>query len=126
MRTLIVDNKYDGKKLNNIILSEFKNLHSNSLYKALRKKDIKINGVRTSENKVVNRNDKIEIYISDELLFGSSDVYLSNIYLSKENIIYEDKNIIAIDKPIQIEVVRRKFFNRKIIYTFGISCISVS
>lgn len=38
MRTLIIDNKYDGKKLNNILLTEFPALSINSIYKALRKK----------------------------------------------------------------------------------------
>lgn len=103
MRTIIVTDNNDGKKLNNVILSEFKNLNINSLYKALRKKDIKINGSRTSENKIVYKNDKIDIYISDEFLFGNINISKNNI--TAKNILYEDKNIIAIDKPSEIEVV---------------------
>ncbi len=110
MKTLIVDYKYDGKKLNNVILSEFKNLHVNSLYKALRKKNIKINGVRTSKNQIVHTNDKIELYISDELFDPLNLVLLDSSNFSPV-ILYEDKNIIAVDKPIQLEIVRQKFFN---------------
>ena len=39
------------------------------LYKALRQKDIKINGKRVKENVVIHEGEKIEIFISDEFLF---------------------------------------------------------
>lgn len=104
MRTIIVNDKNDGKKLNNVILSEFKNLNINSLYKALRKKDIKVNGNRISENIIVHKDDIIDIYISDTFLLGGTDFTKPEVIFSKDNILYEDKNIIAINKPAQIEV----------------------
>lgn len=110
MKTIIVDNKNDGKNLNNVILSEFKSLSVNSLYKALRKKDIKINGTRTNSNIIVHENDRIDIYILDELLFGNKTFTNTKLWIN-ENIIFEDKNIIAINKPNQIEVLRPTFFN---------------
>ena len=48
LKTLIVPNKYNGKKLCNFILTSFPNLSQNILYKALRQKDIKINGKRVN------------------------------------------------------------------------------
>ena len=50
MQKLIVPKKYDKKNLNNFILESFPNLNLNFLYKALRQKDIKINGKRVKEN----------------------------------------------------------------------------
>lgn len=38
MRKLVVSSKYNGKKLNTVLLSEFDGLTTSSLYKALRKK----------------------------------------------------------------------------------------
>ena len=35
MKTLIIDNKNNGKKLNSVLLKEFPNLSINSIYKAL-------------------------------------------------------------------------------------------
>ena len=46
MKTLVIDEKYNKKKLNNVLQSEFPDLSINTIYKALRKKDIKINGER--------------------------------------------------------------------------------
>ena len=43
MKVLIVNRKYDCKKLNNFILDSFPNLNKNTLYKALRKKDVRVN-----------------------------------------------------------------------------------
>ena len=94
MKNLIVDKKYDGKKLNNFILDSFPNLNKNTLYKALRKKDIRINEKRISENVIIHENDCIKVFISDELLENKIDL----------DIIYEDINILVVNKPIDIEV----------------------
>ena len=63
MRKLIVNEKYDNKKLNTVILDNFRNLNQNILFKALRKKDIRINNIKVSENELVHKGDEITIYI---------------------------------------------------------------
>ena len=70
------------------------NLSDNLFYKTLRKKDIKINGKRVNQNVTIHENDEIIVYIADNLLEKKFDL----------NIIYEDDNILIIDKPINIEV----------------------
>ena len=45
MKEIVVNKKYDGKKLNSFLLDNFDGLKLNTLYKALRKKDIRINNV---------------------------------------------------------------------------------
>lgn len=95
MKTLIVNEKYDNKKLINFIKDFFPELSLNVLNKALRNKDIRINNVRTKENVVIHKGDTIAIYIADEFLYR-------NISLEK---IYEDDNILVINKPSNIEVV---------------------
>ncbi len=96
MRKIIVTNKYNNKKLNNYILSIFPNLSTNILFRALRQKDIKVNGKRIKENILVFENDVIEIFVSDELLFGIENINFE--------VIYEDENILVINKPINISV----------------------
>ena len=94
MKKLTVNLKYDNKKLNTFILNSFPNLKNNTLFKALRQKDIKINGKRVHENVVIHNGDEIEIFISDDLLLGNTNL----------NIIYEDDNILIINKPSGIAV----------------------
>lgn len=96
MKTLIIENKNDGKKLNTVLLKEYPNLKMSTLYKALRKKDIRINNVRINENKTVHIGDVISIYISDDLLIGT---HANNL-----EIVYEDDNILVVNKPTGIEV----------------------
>ena len=95
MKKLIVNKKYDNKKLNKFLQDKLPTLSTNLLYKTLRKKDIKVNGKRVSENVTLFENDEILIYISDELL--DVDIEL--------NVFYEDENIFIINKPAGLEVV---------------------
>ena len=68
MKKLIVNKKSNGKKLNTFIFENMPTVSSSLFYKTLRKKDIKINGKRVSENVTIYENDEILVYISDELL----------------------------------------------------------
>ncbi len=94
MKKLIVPNKYNNKKLDNFIFNEFPNLSYNLFYKTLRKKDIKVNGKRINKNITIFKNDEILIFISDKLLESKIPI----------NKVYEDKNILLINKPVGIEV----------------------
>ena len=104
MKELVVNSKYDGKKLNNFLLDTFEGLSLNILYKALRKKDIRINDVRVNRNVVVHNGDHIKVFISDEQLNGSSK-HPDNVTPNfTPDIVYEDNNICVINKSAGIEV----------------------
>jgi len=98
MRTLIVSKKYDNKKLNTFLMDTFPDLSINMLNKALRQKDIKINGIRVKENVLLNENDSVDVYIADEFLFKKINF----------DIVFEDDNILVLNKPCGIEVVSDK------------------
>lgn len=97
MKKLVVNKKYDNKKLDKFLKDNISTLSNNLFYKTLRKKDIKINGKRVSENVTVFENDEILVYISDDLLENKLNL----------DIIYEDNNILLINKPSNIEVTGR-------------------
>ncbi|MFQ9299108.1 MAG: RluA family pseudouridine synthase [Clostridia bacterium] len=94
MKKLVVNKKYDNKKLDKFLKDNISTLSNNLFYKTLRKKDIKINGKRVSENVTVFENDEILVYIPDYLLENKLNL----------DIIYEDNNILLINKPSNIEV----------------------
>lgn len=96
MRKIIVDK--NNKKIVNYIKSKFNNVSESAIYKALRQKDIRINDVKISENLPVNVGDEITIYIKDEILLGQ------NIFLKDNMILYNDDNIVIINKPKGIMV----------------------
>ena len=94
MKKLLVSKKYDGKKLNKFLFSNIFGLSEGLFYKTLRKKDIKINGERVNSNVTLSEGDEVLVYISDALL--NSKVSL--------DVIYEDENILIVNKPYNLEV----------------------
>lgn len=94
MKKLVVDKKYDNKKLNMFLLDNFNGLKSSTIFKALRKKDILVNNKRVSDNVFLHTNDEVIIYIKDEFLYNSINY----------SIVYEDDNILIVNKPSGIPV----------------------
>ena len=97
MKEIIVDKKYNGKKLNSFLLDSFAGLKLNTLYKALRKRDVRVNDTKVSDNVILHSGDVIKVFIPDEQLFKDKSFNI--------DIIYEDDNIVVVNKPAEIEVV---------------------
>ncbi len=95
MRIIYVKNlkSKETVQIVNYISKTFPNLKKSTLYKALRNKDIRVNDKKINENIMIKNNDKIDIYIKDNLLFDLPQ----NI-----NYIYNDENIIIAFKPQNI------------------------
>lgn len=104
MERLIVNEKYSNKRLDKFVLDNLPYLSSGSFFKLLRKKDIKVNDKRINENVLLNINDEIIVYVPDSL---------KNEY-NKLDIIYEDNNILVINKPTNIEVVGKSSLTTKV------------
>jgi len=91
MISFTVIQKYNNFKILKLISVIHPEIPYSSLQKLLRKKDIKVNGKRISENINVFSNDLIDIYFKEQE--------------EKLDILYEDDNIIAVNKPQGIEVL---------------------
>ena len=118
MKEIIVPKKYDGKKLNTFLLDSFDGLTLNLLYKALRKKDIRVNDQKISENVLLHAEDHIKIYLTDEQLYKNPNCSIS--------IVYEDENIVVVNKPANIEVVGEHSLTSSLIsYYFSYIFLSI-
>lgn len=95
MRKLIVEDKFNNKKLSDFLYNQFPFMKQNAFYRALRQKDIKINGKRINNDLPLKTDDQIDVFISDEYLLANTAIL---------NIVYEDDNILIINKPDGIEV----------------------
>ena len=96
MKKLIVNEKYHEKKLNKFLLDNLDVLSYSLFCNTLRKKDIKINGKRVNKDVILYKGDEVLVYIADSLLEQKNSIDL--------NIIFEDENILFINKPINLEV----------------------
>ena len=90
------------------------------IYKAFRKKDIKVNGHWENGKYIVKENDEISIYIKDEFL--NTNIIEGDIKKSDEIsslIIYEDENMLIINKPrgllVQKDISNKESLNDKVI-----------
>ena len=102
MEKIVVDEKYNGKKLNKIVLDKISEINYNTFCKVLRKKDIKVNGKRTNKDILVYSKDIIEIYLPN-----------TEKKINIE-IIYDDENILVVNKKANIEVVGEKSLTTQI------------
>ena len=94
MRKLVVDKKYNGKKLNKVILEKIPDIKYSTFCKLLRKKDIKVNGKRVNKDVEIFENDEVLIYIQDDLLRSYKEI----------ETVFEDDNILVINKDAGIEI----------------------
>lgn len=96
MKKLTFTVQKEKDKLLKYLCDENCNLSYAVLNKMLRRKDIKVNGTRTTQNIDVFMGDEIEVFATEESLEKKSDAI---------TVIYEDANIIVVDKPRGKEVV---------------------
>lgn len=98
MQKLIVSSQEEGYSLEKFVRKVLNNISLNLIYKLFRKKDIKVNGHWEKEKYILQSGDEVTIYIKDELLDQKENKYNPNDKI-KDWIIYEDNNILLINKP---------------------------
>ncbi len=97
MRIFSVPLKDEGKRVDRFIENKLPGLPFSLLLKTFRKRDVKVNGTRIKENHILSAGDTVELYISEDI-FSS---FQKDLPIP---IIFEDKNILVINKPQGIPV----------------------
>ena len=108
MKQIIIDGSFSGQRLDRVLKKYLVNATDGFIYKMLRKKNIKLNDSGAKGKEILNSGDVISIYFSDETLdkfTGRSDPASMTKKqpippLKKDEIIYEDNDILIIDKPV--------------------------
>ncbi len=98
MKEIIINKNDAGQRVDKFLLKTFKNLPPSLMYKAIRKKDIKLNSKRCQPDSKLEVGDTLAMYIKDEFL---EETYSKEEFLrapSKLDVIYEDENILLINK----------------------------
>ncbi len=98
MRTVTIGANDAGQRLDKFLTKFLKTCPQSMIYKCLRKKRIKLNGRKAEGNVKLAEGDVLDMYISDEF-FGEAVSDTSFIKVKPDiNIVYEDDNIMLIDK----------------------------
>jgi len=97
MRTFTINEELNGKTIEQAVCLEYKQLKKNALFKAFRKKDIKVNGHWVKNTQKVFAGDIVNVYIVDNILFGETRT-------QSIPVIYEDENFVIVNKPQGMDV----------------------
>lgn len=106
MTEIIIQKNDAGQRADRFLSKAYPNLKSSLVCKLMRKKRIKLNGAKAEPNIILKEGDVLRFYLSDELLAKepiSREFELSDIS-AEINVIYEDENILLIDKPAGLVV----------------------
>ena len=100
MRSFTIGKNDAGQRLDRFLAKAVPLLPASLAQKYVRIKRIKVNGARSQRDQRLNEGDLVECYVNDEF-FDVPDE--NNVYLTitspKINIVYEDENLVLLDKP---------------------------
>ncbi len=99
MQQFTIDNKSQGQILFRFIKKILPGLKNSEIFKLIRKKVITVNNKKISSNYKLNNNDIINIYLKDAHLNKKGKKNKLQAINNKLDIIYEDKNLLVINKP---------------------------
>lgn len=99
MRILKVNRNDAGQRLDKFLTKAVKGLPQSLMYKFIRTKKIKVNRARTEQKYILREGDEIQLFIKEEFFDSpeKDDTALTAIK-PKLHILYEDRNILLLDK----------------------------
>lgn len=110
MRTLTITKNDADQRLDKFLSKKFKTMPKSLMYKYIRTKYIKLNEKKTTPEVFLSEGDVLTFYIKDEF-FEEKKSY-EFLKASKQlDILYEDENILLIDKKIGVIVHQDKDFD---------------
>ena len=99
MRTFTVKKNDAGQRLDKFLSKAVKGLPMSLMYKYIRTKKIKVNRARTQQNYMLVEGDEIQLFIRDEFFESpEQDTGALSRIVPKLSIVYEDENIILLNK----------------------------
>ena len=88
-----------GQRFDKYLAKLLRNAPKSFFYKMLRKKNITLNGRKATGNEKLNTGDQIRLFLSDETFSKFSQQEQTARAVTDLDIIYEDKNIVVVNKP---------------------------
>jgi len=97
VKEFIINRNYSGQRLDKFVLKAVPRLPQSMMYKAIRNKRIKLNGKRAEISSRLCEGDTVQMYLNYEFFDSVPETEFMSVS-SALNIIYEDDNIMLLDK----------------------------
>lgn len=104
VRTVTVGENDAGQRLDKFMSKYFLSMPQSLLYKYIRKKCVRANGKHVKENYQLQAGDELCFYIRDEFFETPPPEQAFLSVTPKLNIVYEDENILLVNKPAGLVV----------------------
>lgn len=100
MKSFTIEKNDADQRLDKFIVKAVPLLPQSLLYKYIRTKRIKVNSKRAEISTRLKCGDKVDMYINDEFFAPKEEKYDFLSASSKLDIVYEDENIMLLDKKV--------------------------
>ena len=104
MRTVTVGTNDAGQRLDKFMTKFFPTMPQSLLYKYLRKKCVRANGVHVKEQYMLQPGDVLKFYINEEFFHPPAPDQAYQHIQPDLSIVYEDENILLVNKPAGLVV----------------------
>ncbi|MGL5435419.1 MAG: RluA family pseudouridine synthase [Lachnospiraceae bacterium] len=99
MQIIIVNANEAGQRLDKLLFKHFNEAPKSFVYRMLRKKNIVLNGRKSTGADKLVVGDEISLYLADDTIVKFSRTVISTTKSRKLDIVYEDDHIMLINKP---------------------------
>ena len=99
VKNITVDHDNEGRRIDNFLFSNFKNIPKSKIYKVIRKGEVRVNSKRVKPDTKLSKNDLIRIppnLINQE---KNLDINISKYAFLKDRVIYDDEDFLIFNKP---------------------------
>ncbi len=102
MREIKVQESNSNQRLDKFLLKYLNTAPKSFVYKMLRKKNIKLNDKKANGDEILKGNDKVTLYLADETIDKFREIVKIDTNVNTVDVVYEDDNILIINKPIGV------------------------
>lgn len=111
MRTITITKNDGEQRLDKFLTKRFRTMPKSLMHKYIRTKYIKLNGKKTTPEVFIHEGDVLTLYIKDEFFEESKKEYEFMKASKKLDLVYEDDNIMLIDKKPGVIVHQDKNYD---------------
>ncbi|MCL2839268.1 MAG: RluA family pseudouridine synthase [Defluviitaleaceae bacterium] len=97
--TLLITHENANRRLDKFLFAYFNNAPHSFIYKLLRKKRIKLNGMKATGSEILQSGDELKLYLSEETIQSCRKSKIFPKAKPLTDIIFEDENLLVINKP---------------------------
>lgn len=105
MKEIVVNKQNSGQKIEKFVKRYLTEAPLGFIYKAFRKKDIKVNGHWVHKDHIVQEGDVVRIYVTDTQLADFAKPREAIKQDFPYEIVYESENVLIVNKPVGILVI---------------------